>query len=279
MPSIRVFPYVRLRISAAGADLQAAMIKQWGAEGTGMAASVQTTTVRNGGAGGGAIARPAAVPGQAAVRAPVPDALDLLEQFGATIVVPREAEIHGQDDPAAFCYRVLRGCVRTARLTEDGRRQVVEFLLPGDVFGFAAIDTHDFAAQAVSPVTLRRYPRRMVEALAERNAALARRLREMVAQDLRGAYGRLMLLGRKTAAERLASLLLEMAARLPQGPQGRIELPMNRTDIADHLGLTIETVSRMLALLKRDGTIAIARSGLQIRNRDALQQMANGLRS
>jgi CRP-like cAMP-binding protein len=232
-----------------------------------MDASVQTTAQRL-----------AAVPGQVQARAPAPDALDLLEQFGATIVVPREAEIHGQDDPAEFCYRVLRGCVRTARLTEDGRRQVVEFLLPGDVFGFAAIDTHDVAAQAVSPVTLRRYPRRMVEALAERNMALALRLRAMVARDLRGAYDRLMLLGRKTATERLASLLLELAARLPHGPQGRIELPMNRTDIADHLGLTIETVSRMLALLKRDGTIAIARAGVQIRDRAALLQMASGPR-
>ena len=244
-----------------------------------MAASVQTATVWNDVARGAAGERHhAALQGRAATRAPVPDPLDLLEQFGATLVVPREAEIHGQDDPAEYCYRILRGCVRTARLTEDGRRQVVECLLPGDVLGFAAIGTHDFAAQAVSPVTLRRYPRRMVEALAERNAGLARRLREIVAQDLRGAYDRIMLLGRKTATERLASLLLEMAARLPQGPQGRIELPMNRTDMADHLGLTIETVSRMLALLKRGGTIAIARSGLQIRDRAVLQQLASGLR-
>ena len=202
----------------------------------------------------------------------------MLEDFGTAVAVARDREIHGQDAAAESCYRLLGGCVRTVRLDEGGRRHVAEFLLPGDFFGFASAHTHDFAAQAVSPVTLRRYPRRMVEALAERNAGLARRLREIVAQDLRGAYDRIMLLGRKTATERLASLLLEMAARLPQGPQGRIELPMNRTDMADHLGLTIETVSRMLALLKRDGTIAIARSGLQIRDRAVLQQLASGLR-
>ena len=107
--------------------------------------------------------------------------------------------------------------MRTVKLMEDGRRQIGEFLMAGDLLGFDALDTYDFAAEAVSDVVLRRYPRRMVDALAESNVALARRLRDMTAISLRMAHSRLVLLGRKTASERIASFLLEMAERLPDG--------------------------------------------------------------
>ncbi len=133
---------------------------------------------------------------------PSPDPLDLLEQFGTTISVPRDREIHGQGDDAAWCYRVISGCVRVVNLMEDGRRQISEFLMPGDTFGFDALETYDFAAEAVSDVVLRRYPRRMVDTLAERNIGLARRLRDVTSSSLRLAHARLVLLGRKTASER-----------------------------------------------------------------------------
>jgi CRP-like cAMP-binding protein len=203
------------------------------------------------------------------------DALDLLEQFGTNVTVERDQEILCQGDRAEYCYKILRGCVRQVKLLEDGRRQVGEFLMAGDLFGFDALDTHDFAAEAVSHVVLRRYPRRMVEALAESQFAFARRLRDLAAVSLRLAHGRLMLLGRKTASERIASFVLEMAERLP-GPTDRmVELPMNRTDMADHLGLTIETVCRVLAVLRREGTIAVARGGVEIRDRAGLELMAS----
>ena len=203
------------------------------------------------------------------------DALDLLEQFGTTITAERDREILGQGDRAEFCYKILSGCVRRVKLMEDGRRQVGEFLLAGDLFGFDVLDTHDFAAEAVSDVVLRRYPLRMVEALAESQLALARRLRDLTAASLRVAHGRLVLLGRKTASERIASFLLEMAERLPERGKGAVDLPMSRTDMADHLGLTIETVCRVLAHLRRDGTIAIERGAVEIRDRVGLQQMAS----
>lgn len=217
--------------------------------------------------------RHAAVPPLAA---PAPrDALDLLEQFGTTVAVERDREILGQGDRVEFCYKILIGCVRRVKLMEDGRRQVGEFLLAGDLFGFDALGTHDFAAEAVSDVALRRYPRRMVEALAESQLALARRLRDLTAISLRVAHGRLILLGRKTASERIASFLLEMAERLP-GPNDRmVDLPMSRTDMADHLGLTIETVCRVLAHLRRDDTIAVTRGGVEIRDRVSLELMAS----
>ena len=205
---------------------------------------------------------------------PQRDALDLLEQFGSTVTIPRDRQIHGQGEPAEACYRVLSGCVRVVRLMEDGRRQVGEFLLPGDLFGFDALETHDFAAEAVTEVVLRRYPRRMVEALAESHLALARRLRELTATSLRTTHVLLLLLGRKTACERIASFLLEMAERLPQGHGGMLGLPMSRTDMADHLGLTIETVCRALAHLRREGIIMVDRAGVRIRDRVALEQIA-----
>src|SRR6476659_3562626 len=94
------------------------------------------------------------------------DALDLLEQFGTTMSVQHDREIHGQGDRADWCYRIVSGCVRMVNLMEDGRRQIGEFLMAGDLLGFDTLGTYDFSAEAVSEVVLRRYPRRMVDALA-----------------------------------------------------------------------------------------------------------------
>ena len=206
------------------------------------------------------------------------DALALLEQFGTTMTVHREKEIHGQGEDAECCYRILSGCVRTVKLMEDGRRQVGEFLVAGDLLGFDTLGTFDFAAEAVSDAVLRRYPRRMVDALGESNVALIRRLRHVMAASLRVAQTRLVMLGRKTATERIASFLLEMGERLPRTQPDVLDLPMGRTDIADHLGLTIETVCRVLAHLRREGTIAINRGSITLRDTRALRQMASGTR-
>lgn len=204
----------------------------------------------------------------------IPDALDLLEQFGATVRLPRDHEIHAEDAAADYCYRILTGCVRTVKLMEDGRRQVGEFLLPGDLFGLDDLGTHAFSAEAVSDVVLRRYPRRMVEALAESRPTLARRLRELALTHLRSAHERMVLLGRKTAIERIASFVLELDRRTPATGRALLDLPMSRTDIADHLGLTVETVCRVLAHLKRDGAVSVCRAGVQLLDRPALRDLA-----
>jgi CRP/FNR family nitrogen fixation transcriptional regulator len=206
-------------------------------------------------------------------RAAAPDALDLLEQFGTTIQVGRDHEIHGEGEAADWCYKVVSGCVRSVKLLEDGRRQVGEFLLAGDIFGLDALDSYDFSAEAVSDSVLRRYPRRMVEALAEGHAALARRLREMAVADLRAANARLVLLARGTASERIASFLVEMAQRMGSTAD-LLELPMNRADMADHLGLTVETICRVLSQMKRDGIVGATRTGVEIRDRRALGELS-----
>jgi CRP/FNR family transcriptional regulator, nitrogen fixation regulation protein len=206
----------------------------------------------------------------------IADPLDLLAGYGITISLPRDRELHAQGDRAEFCYRVISGCVRTLKLMEDGRRQIGGFLLAGDCLGFDALDMHDFAAQAVTEVVLRRYRRCETEALMQQHPSLARVLREMAARELRDAYGRILLLGRKTASERIATFLLEMAARQGGGnPPGYIvPLPMSRTDIADHLGLTVETVCRMMTHLRRDRTIAVGPGRVELLCPAALERMA-----
>jgi len=213
---------------------------------------------------------PAIAPRQPAA----PDALDLLEQFGTTVTVQREHEIHGQGDTAEYCWRILTGCVRTVKLMEDGRRQVADFLFAGDLLGLDDLGTHDFAAEAVTLVTLRRYPRRMVEALADGHASLARRLRSVAMTNLRNAHDRMVMLGRKTAVERVSSFVLEMERRATAPGQKLVEVPMSRTDVADHLGLTVETVCRILAHLKREGTVRLYRTGIEVLDRVALRAAA-----
>ena len=209
------------------------------------------------------------------------DELVLLEQFGTTISVDRDRQIYSQGDEADCCYRILSGYVRIVNFLEDGRRQIDQFLMAGDFLGFDALGTHDFGAEAVTDVVLRRYPRRTVDKLAESNIALTRRLRELTAISLRMAHARLIQLASTSASERVATFLLDMAERLPWSRPTVLDLPMTRSDIADHLSLTIETVCRVLAHLGRDGAIAIDpidRSKITILDGMALQQVASETR-
>jgi CRP/FNR family transcriptional regulator/CRP/FNR family nitrogen fixation transcriptional regulator len=200
--------------------------------------------------------------------------LDLLEQFGTTVHFSRDQGIHDEGDEAQFCYRVISGCVRTVKLTEDGRRQVGEFHLPGEMFGLDDQDAHALAAEAVTETVVRRYPRRMVEGLIESHAALSRQMRELAFSRLRAAQTRCLLLGRATASERIAAFLLEMELRLGRRGRTFLELPMGRADMADHLGLTVETICRVLAGLKRDGTLVPGRTGVELRDHTALEDLA-----
>ncbi|MBV9250870.1 MAG: helix-turn-helix domain-containing protein [Acetobacteraceae bacterium] len=210
----------------------------------------------------------------AAIRVPSEDAIDLLEQFGITVKVERGHEIHAQGHCAEHCWRIVSGCVRTVKLLEDGRRAVGEFLFAGDYFGQDDVETYDLAAEAVTDVVLRRYPRRMVEALADSHAVLARRLRGIALSNLRAAHERAAMLGRKTASERLASFLLEMDRRCRERSGSFLELPMSRGDIADYLGLTVETVCRLLSQFRREGAIAVGRTGVELCSRAMLRSAA-----
>jgi CRP/FNR family nitrogen fixation transcriptional regulator len=203
---------------------------------------------------------------------------DVLEQFGSPRSFHRGQELYAAGERAEFCYRIVSGSVRMVGLDADGRRQIAEFLLPGDLVGFDSLDTHHLTAEALVDTVVVRYPLRAVEALAERDGALARRLSDLTKRNLRRAHQRMFLLGRKSAVERLAAFLLEMAERMSSSSSGAIILPMTRADIADHLGLTIETVSRTITQLRREGAITPAGAVIEVRDHAVLEMFGSDTR-
>ena len=185
----------------------------------------------------------------------------------------RDAEIYGEQEPAEYLYRVVSGAVRTYTITEDGRRQIDAFHLAGDVFGFEPGAVHRFSAEAVSDCEIAVASRSAIERAAEQDIHAARELYTLTSRQLGRLCDHMLMLGRKGAAERVVSFLLEMAAR--ERPGAALQLPMSRTDIADYLGLTIETVSRCFSKLGRSHAIELD-GARQVRLRDvrALEAMA-----
>jgi len=216
--------------------------------------------------------RPALAAGNLAT---APDSeLKTIDAFGTVILVARDREVYAEGDPADYCYRLVAGAIRTVKFMPDGRRQVAEFYLPQELFGFDGCESRYLTAEAAADATLIRYPRRRIEAQAEFDTGLARWLRDLASGSLRKAHKQMLLLGRKSAQERIASFLLDMTDREPQSDGDVIELPMSRSDIADHLGLTLETVSRVLNRLHRDEIITLVSAHrVAIADRDSLEEM------
>jgi CRP-like cAMP-binding protein len=202
------------------------------------------------------------------------DELAALDRIGTVVTLRRDQALFAEGDPVRYCYKVLTGAVRSCRLLADGRRHIGEFLLPGDFIGLELDEVYRFSAEAVSDTTLMRYSRQAVDRLAEQRPRLGKRLLDRICGDLFAAQSQMLLLGRKNAVERLASFLLSMAERAGAGD--RLSLPMTRNDIADHLGLTTETVSRVFGQLKSQGVIHMqASSEVLLRNRDGLETLAD----
>src|ERR1700752_3422757 len=168
----------------------------------------------------------------------------------------KDEEIYGEDEPAEYVYQVICGAVRTYKLLNDGRRQIGAFHLPGDVFGLDAGSTHRLTAEAIGDTTVRLVKRRSLETAAGSNVQVAHNLWTMTAGDLRHAEDHMLLLGRKTAMEKVATFLLEMDRRLAKA--GMMALPMCRRDIGDYLGLTLETVARKLSQLRYQGFLGFS---------------------
>lgn len=175
---------------------------------------------------------------------------------GAQFTYGAEEEIYGEAEPAEFIYKVASGAVRSYKLLADGRRQIGGFHLPGDLFGLEASDVHQLTAEAVVETKVVLLKRRCLEALAAQDVRVAYKLWTAAAENLRCAEQRMLLLGRKTAQERVASFLVEMDDRC--GSKGMIDLPMSRRDVADYLGLTLETVSRAISQMRSSGMLRLA---------------------
>ncbi len=196
---------------------------------------------------------------------------DSIELMGAPMQFSRNEEIYGESEPADYFYKVIRGTVRTYKVLNDGRRQIGAFYLAGDIFGLESRAEHSFSAEAITNATVLVIRRSAVAALAARDHSVARQLLAMTGRELARVQNHIMLLI-QTAQERVAGFLLEMAERV-QG-QNEVELPMSRQDIADYLGLTIETVSRTLTQLEHSAAIALPTSRrIVLRDRTALRQL------
>ena len=202
------------------------------------------------------------------------DPLAALERIGTRRRVTRDTAIYAEGDPSDSWYKVAAGTVRLSKLLADGRRHVAEFCFDGDCFGFDNTAERVFSADAVGDVIVIRYSRRATDRLIDEMPQLARYLCDMVLRDLAHAQTRMLLLSRMTAPERVVSFVLEMSER---GETKRaIEVPMSRTDIADYLGLTIETVCRVLSSFKREGAIAIPNPHrIELCDRSALEAVGD----
>lgn len=179
----------------------------------------------------------------------------ILDTFGTVIELKRDQTLFHEGDVADRYYKVVSGALRSCKLLSDGRRHITDFFLAGDFIGVEALGTHGTTVEAVSGTTLVRYDRRLIDALISRSSRVAKFLLERVSADLAEARTRMLLLGRMSARERLASFLLGMSARSGRRERGTIPLPMTRADIGDYLGLTTETVCRTFAQLKSAGLI------------------------
>lgn len=179
-----------------------------------------------------------------------------------------------------YIFSVVSGCLKSYKTMPDGRRQVTGFMFAGDFLGLTKSDHYPSSVEAVSPAVLCRMERRKLDHFTECIDNLEHRLHDLTGEALADSQGQMLLLGRKTAAERLATFLLKLAARAKMRgrPDNPVAVPMSREDIADFLGLTTETVSRTFTKLRKAGLIGADQNHqIEVLDRAELERMAEGL--
>jgi CRP/FNR family transcriptional regulator, anaerobic regulatory protein len=181
---------------------------------------------------------------------------------------------HGE--PADNVFTITEGMVRVYRLQSSGRRQILGFALPGDFLGLSLPDVYDFSADAVTDTVACSFPRKAFMAFAKQRPHLIRRLHEFASYELSLAQGQMVLLGRRSSEERVVAFLMRMRDRLRRlgHVSPTLPFPMGRQDIADYLGMTIETVSRTLTKLAKARTIVVVPDGIRILNEGELERLA-----
>jgi CRP/FNR family nitrogen fixation transcriptional regulator len=196
---------------------------------------------------------------------------DAFERHGVRMTYRRDEEIYAQDEAVELLYQVVRGVVRTSRLTVDGRRQVGDFYSVGDIFGLEPGPDHRFAAEALADCEILVVRRSAVLAFAG-EAALDRAILEAQRLEMERLQEHVVMLGRKSARERVGSFLMSLVR---SRDETHVDLPMTRQDMADYLGLTIETVSRMLTQLQGEAIVEFPSSRrFQVRKWTALEALA-----
>ena len=195
------------------------------------------------------------------------DELCVLETLAQSVSFEPKKTLFMQEQPADSVYNVTDGVVRLYKLLPDGRRQIVGFALPGDFLGLAMDDCYGFSADAIGTVKACRFSHKAFSNLVDEKPHLLRRLHEFATHELRLAQDQIVILGRRTAEEKIASFLIGLRdrwARIRRGPSVTVPLSMSRQDIADFLGLAIETVSRTLSRLVHDKVIVIVPDGVRL---------------
>ncbi|OSQ47237.1 Crp/Fnr family transcriptional regulator [Thalassospira alkalitolerans] len=205
---------------------------------------------------------------------------DHLRQMLTHVQFDPHSTIFHEAEDADYVFNVTSGSVKLYKLLGDGRRQITGFLFPGDFLGLALNATYSYTAEAIEPVTACRFPREKLEKLFDEYPRLEKRMLGMAVDELAAAQDQMLLLGRKTAKEKVASFLLMLARRQEHRGEesGMIHIPMSRSDIADYLGLTIETVSRTLTQLRKEATISLKDNRhIEAVGIDMLEDLAEGL--
>ena len=196
-----------------------------------------------------------------------------LRAAGTVINIVEGREIFAEGENADTFYKVVSGVVRACKFLSDGRRQIEAFHVAGDTFGFELGAERALSAEAVSDCTLISYRRHNVEQMAQRHENISHHLLRIAMQNLAQAQDHSLLLGRRGAAEKVAGFILGWSKRCAN--QDEVHLAMSRQDMADYLGLTIETVSRSLSQFERDGVIALPTTrNLKVLDAEALEDLA-----
>ncbi len=205
-----------------------------------------------------------------------PDELQELDALAQPLNFTAKHTLFVEGEPAASLYNVTQGVVRLYKMLEDGRRQIVGFALPGDFIGLSLGESHTFSADTVSNTGVCRFSRTALQGLVERKPHLLRKLLEFSSRELESAQEQMKLLGRRTADERIAAFLIAMRDRwaMLNGQSATVPLPMSRLDIADFLGLTIETVSRGFTRLAREKKILNVPEGVRLMDIRSLETLA-----
>jgi CRP/FNR family nitrogen fixation transcriptional regulator len=185
------------------------------------------------------------------------DGLAALDTLGSVCRFRRGETIFGEGDALRSSYKIVSGAVRLSRITEDGRRQIVEFRVAGEFVGFEWDGEYALGAEAVRDVVAIRYIRTRVDHLMEERSDVRACVVGLIRKELRAAHEHLITLGCPGAKERVANFLLQLAQRSGAKDGDTIEIELGRQDMADYLGMTLETISRTLSEFKRTGAIAL----------------------
>jgi CRP-like cAMP-binding protein len=205
------------------------------------------------------------------------DLAHVLKRIGTVMHVARNRTIFNEGDRAEHAYRLVSGVVRLCKHMADGRRQIVQFLFPGDFFSFMELQGHQLSAEAVSDVVMTCYFQRQIAQLGKDMPEVREHFLNLLWQRLLRMQDHLIMLGRQTASERVATFLVLLAERIGTSKDKALEVAMSRQDMADYLGLTIETVCRILSKLKRRKIIDVLDlHTLVLRNVSALHAIAEG---